>query len=463
MLRLGPTVDRYPLIRAVVAAAAADGGHCLVLVPGVAEAVLLGRRLRGDGLPVATMAGEDGVAGAGQWARARAGAVVVGARAAAWAPVAKLTRVLVLDEHDEAYQEESSPTWHARDVVAERARRAGVPCLLVSPTPSLEALAWGDLVTDTRAREHRAWPRVEVIDQRDLDPTLGPLFSPALVRLVRDPGRVLCILNRTGRARLLACGSCAALARCETCEAAVALERRAGEGEREGATEVFACGRCGTERPVVCSACGGAKFKQLRLGVSRAREELEALAGEPVGEVTAAGADGSVPGARILIGTEALLYRAPHADAVAFLDFDQHLLALRYRAGEQALALLARASRVVRAPRVGRGQLLVQTRTPEHPAILAAQRGDPGLVVEAELPLRNALGLPPARPMAVVSGASADAFMENFEVTDGVDVQGPVDGSWRIRGTDHPTLCDALAVTPRPSGRLRIEVDPLDT
>ncbi|MEZ5178874.1 MAG: hypothetical protein R2746_11525 [Acidimicrobiales bacterium] len=100
---------------------------------------------------------------------------------------------------------------------------------------------------------------------------------------------------------------------------------------------------------MVCLACGGTRFKALRLGVSRARGELSALAGEAVVEVTASTApdDPAVSGARLLIGTEALLHRVAQADAVAFLDFDQELLAPLYRAGEQALALLARAARVV--------------------------------------------------------------------------------------------------------------------
>ncbi|MCB1040379.1 MAG: hypothetical protein KDA94_12765, partial [Acidimicrobiales bacterium] len=94
-----------------------------------------------------------------------------------------------LDEHDEAYQQEQSPTWHARDVAAERARRAGAPCTLVSPCPTLEALAWGELVVDDRGRERAAWSRVEVVDQRELDPSLGPLFSPRLVDLLRSDQR----------------------------------------------------------------------------------------------------------------------------------------------------------------------------------------------------------------------------------------------------------------------------------
>ncbi|HEX2578551.1 MAG TPA: hypothetical protein VHK88_19565, partial [Aquihabitans sp.] len=490
VLRLGPGADRYPVVLAAVRApTAVPGGHALVLCPSVAEARTLGGRLRRDGVRVAVVTGE-GVAGAGEWARARAGAVVVGARSAAWAPVAPLGRVVVLDEHDEAYQEESSPTWHARDVVAERARRAGAPCLLVSPVPSLEALGWGRLLTDGRGAERAAWPRVEVVDQRDLDPALGPLFSPALVALVRGPGRVLCVLNRTGRARLLACTACTTLARCAVCDAAVGLAagpatEATGEGDGGGAdqsgepappgtgrggdtdagdaVEHLACGRCGATRPVVCLSCGGTRFKNLRLGVSRAREELEALAGEPVAELTAATPDGdaAVRDARIVIGTEAVLHRIGRADAVAFLDADQELLALRYRAAEQAIALLARAARVVRRGADGHGRIVVQTRTPDHPVLVAARLADPGRLVDAELPMRRALGLPPAVAMAIVSGQAAPAFVEALGRPEGVAVQGPVDGAWRVRAPDHRVLCDALAAVDRPPGRLRIEVDPL--
>ena len=142
--------------------------------------------------------------------------------------------------------------------------------MLVSPCPSLEALAWGELVEPGRGAERGSWPRIEVVDQRELDPSLGPLFSPRLVDLVRGEGRVLCVLNRTGRARLLACAACRTIARCEVCEAAVGVD----DPTDEGAAATFSCGRCGATRPQVCLACGGTRFKNLRLGVSRAREEL---------------------------------------------------------------------------------------------------------------------------------------------------------------------------------------------
>lgn len=469
VLRLGPGADRYPL---VLAAASPEhlgpGQQLLVLCPSVAEARTLGERLRRDHVRTAIIAADGpGAAATGEWISASFGTsrVVVGARAAAWAPVHALGRVVVLDEHDEVYQQEQAPTWHARGVVIERARRAGVPCLLVSPCPSLEALGWGELMTDDRTAERAAWPRVDVIDQRELDPALGPLFSPRLVDLLRSDRSVVCILNRIGRARLLACTACSTLARCGVCDAAV-HQVDAADG-RDG----LACGRCGTERPMVCLECGGHRFKNLRLGVSRAREELEALAGRPVAELTASTPDDDLDSrtAPVVVGTEAALHRIRWADAVAFLDFDQELLALRYRAAEEAMALLVRAGRLVQrtAARRGaegadrRGLVLVQTRTPEHPVLVAAHLADPGRLVTSELPMRHALGLPPATAMAAVSGAAAAEFMGAFGEPDGIRVQGPLDDAWRIIAPDHRQLSDALLAVPRPPGRLRIAVDPL--
>jgi primosomal protein N' (replication factor Y) len=479
VLRLAPGADRYPLVRAAGRDAGRTGGQALVLCPSVAEAQVLGRRLRRDGVTTAIVATDaPGSAATGEWTAAASGTahVVVGARAAAWAPAPALTRVIVLDEHDEVYQQEQAPTWHARDVAAERARRADVPCLLVSPCPTLEALAWGELIVEDRSSERAAWPRVDVIDQRELDPALGPLFSPRLVELLRSDRTVVCVLNRTGRARLLACTACSTLARCAVCDAAVHQTEGAvgadGAGGADG-VDGFACGRCGTARPMVCLHCGGHRFKNLRLGVSRAREELEALAGSPVAEITGSTPDGdpSVAAARIVVGTEAALHRVPHAEAVAFLDFDQELLSLRYRAAEEAMGLLVRAGRLVQraAARRGadapiadrRGLVLVQTRTPEHPVLVAAHLADPGRLVTSELPLRRALGLPPTTAMAAVSGAAAPEFMGALGDPPGIRVQGPLDDSWRVIAADHDQLSAALRAVPRPAGRLRIAVDPL--
>jgi primosomal protein N' (replication factor Y) (superfamily II helicase) len=429
VVRLPPAVDLAGLVLAVVAAR----GPALVLAPSVAGAAHVGLRLRRAGLAVA-VAPRD-------WARAMAGgSTVVGARAAAWAPLPGAGAVVVLDEHDEGYAEERAPTWNARDVAVERARRSGIPWLLTSPSPSLEALALAPARAPSRSHEREGWPVLDVVDRRRDDPRTG-LYSEALVALLRSGRRVVCVLNRKGRARLLACAACGELARCEVCDAAVE-QGAEGDGLR--------CRRCGTTRPVLCAACGSSRLKLLRVGVSRVREELAALVGEEV-------ADHEAPTTRVVVGTEAVLHRVESADAVAFLDVDQELLAPRYRAAEQAMALLVRAARLV-GGRAGGGRLLAQTRVPRHEVLDAVLHADPSRLAQAEDARRRALRLPPHAAIALVSGQAAPALVGQLR---GVEAMGPTDGRWLVRAPDHATLCDALAAVPRPPGRLRVEVDPL--
>lgn len=437
VLRLPPDSE----VASTVAALVAYLGPLLILVPEQGAAIRLGAALSRVGEQVAVMP-ED-------WPAARAGnCTVVGTRSAAWAPCEPLCGVLVLDEHDESYAQTQTPTWHAREVAGERARRAGVPCVMTSPTPSLEALAGSVLVSPGRATERGGWPVLEVIDQRVEDPLRSGLVSEPLVELLRAGGQSLCVLNRKGRARLLACSGCQEVARCERCDAAVTQDGADG----------LSCPRCGTRRPVVCAVCGRTRLRNLRRGVSRVREDLELLLGESVGEVTAGAGDASE---RVVIGTEAVLHGKVRSNLVAFLDFDQELLAPRYRAGEEALVLLARAGRAVGGRRRGAGRVVVQTSVPQHPVLAAAALGDPERFAEAEAQRRAELGWPPASAMAVISGEASEAFMDSFGSPLGVDLLGPLEQRWLLRAESHEVLCDALAATPRPRGRLRIEVDPL--
>src|SRR5262249_34968906 len=103
--------------------------------------------------------------------------VIEGRRSTVWAPAAGVETIVVGDEHDEALQEERAPTWHARDVAIERARRAGIPCVLLSPCPSLEAPVVADRVIEpSRADERAGWPILEIVDRRRDDPRSG-LYS----------------------------------------------------------------------------------------------------------------------------------------------------------------------------------------------------------------------------------------------------------------------------------------------
>ena len=440
VLRLPPSADLVPVVQA-----AASLGDPLILCASHAQADRVSGRLRRAGVPTARHPDD--------WAEAAAGgSAVVGTRAAAWAPVPELAAVVVFDEHDEVHQEERSPTWHVRDVALERARRAGVPCVLVSPMPTLEAMAGAELLTLGRAEERHGWPKVVVVDRRDEDTGRNALFSPPLAEIVRSGARVVCVLNQKGRAALLACASCGDITRCARCGAAV---HRPGDDE-------LVCRRCHETRPVVCAGCGGTNLKTVRMGVSRVRDDLEALAGEPVVEITADTPDAAIETGRLAVGTEAVLHRVPSADVVAFLDLDQELFAPRYRAAEEALGLLVRAARLV-GDRAGRGRLLLQTRAPDHEVIRAALEGDPSLVADAERRRREEFGFPPFAALAEIGDQAGAAFVEALRAVaaTGVEIRGPVDGSWQVRAPDHRTLCDALAAVERPPGRLRLSVDPL--
>ncbi|MEY2418544.1 MAG: hypothetical protein QOG90_1224 [Actinomycetota bacterium] len=412
VLRLAPAIDPWPYV------VEAAQGPTLLLVPSLARVERWQRRLRDAGMTN----------------------VVVGARAGAWAACPALASVVVVDAHDDVYVEERAPTWNAWVVAAERARRAGAPCLLITPTPTPEHLAWGDLVETDRATERRGWARLEVVDRRGDDPRTG-LWSTRVVDVVRGSGRVLCILNRTGRARLLRCGTCGTVATCERCASAV----------HQNADSELVCDRCGMVRPTVCAACGAAKLKALRIGTARAADELTALVGEPVGEVTGASED--VPDTRVLIGTEALLHRVGRADTVVFVDLDAELSAPHFRANEAALALLARASRIVRG-RLEDGRVVVQTRQPDHPVL----KLEPHRVVEEDDVLRRALDLPPYVALARLSGDDAAADAERLRGRLGLVVLGPDDaGAYLVRAGDDDTLCDAL----RDVHDARVAVDPV--
>ena len=422
-----------------VALAACRRGDALILTADTSRARHLAVALRRAGVSVALAPDE--------WAAAAGGATVVGTRSAAWMPMPDLAAVVVIDEHDERFKEERTPAWHAREVALERARRAVVPAVMTSAVPSLEALRAGPLLRRDRSIERDDWPIVDVLDRRNEDPTKSGPFAADLRRHIDGDRRVVCVLNRTGRARLLACAACGELVRSDD----------GGQIMRLVDDELVSAD--GSERrPVICTVCGSTALKTLRMGVERAREELEAFLGEPVDEITAASEQR--PQRRVAIGTEAVLHRVDRADVVVFLDFDQELLAVRQRAAEQAMAMISQAARLVGGRGSG-GRVVVQTRQPEHEVILAAGRGDPALVAVAERDRRRPLRLPPYGAQVSISGEGAAALIDSFGTVDGVQVRGPLDGRWLLRAESHNPILDRLAEIERPAARVRIDVDPL--
>jgi primosomal protein N' (replication factor Y) len=426
--------------------AAARVGPTLVVCASVDSANLLAHRLRRTGVSVALLPEE--------WALARGGVdVVIGSRSAAFAPCPGLKVAVVLDEHEESLQEERAPTWHARDVLAERCRRAEAPLLLVSPCPSVVGLAGRTLVAPSPEREKAAWPHVEVVDQSELEPWKRSMLSSELIAYLRHTDiRVACVLNTKGQARLLACRTCNALTRCEVCQGAMVEE----------VTGRLDCGACGATRPRICGSCGSSVLSRIRPGVARLRDELEAAAQRDVLAVVAGkDKDESLDDTKadVFIGTEAVLHRVRRIDVVAFLDFDSELLAPRYRASEQAFSLVARAARLVGARDRG-GRIILQTSMPDHEVVRAAVAGDPSIVSIAEISRRQMLGLPPASAIAIIEGDGADEFVRELAKYAGVTTSAHRD-KWMVRAADHDILTQACVKTVRPANsKIRIEVDP---
>lgn len=435
-LRVTPADDLV-----MVVAEAAERGPLLVVHPAVATVHCIAASLRGRGWTVAVLPEE--------WASAAAGVdVVIGGRAAAWGPAPGVTGFLVLDEHDESLQEERTPTWNARDVMIERARRSGQPCVLVSPCPTVTALAWSGRrwMRPRLVDEREGWPTVEIVDRTDEEPWRRSLLGSSVLAAVRDHGkRVVCVHNAPGRARLLACRSCRSLLVCERCSAAV----------RQRDDSTLYCERCALARPPVCQHCGSSALANVRPGISRLREELEAAANRPVVAITGQSIE-ELPDVDVFVGTEAVLHRVREADVVAFVDIDAELLAPRYRCAEQAFALLVRAARIL-GPRSRGGRLIVQTHLPDHEVLLAARHTDPGRLARVEAARRRNLGLPPFAALAVVSGPGATDLVAATGLTSAV-----AGDSILVRADDWMTLGTALARAPRTKGqRVRIDVDPI--
>jgi primosomal protein N' (replication factor Y) len=444
VVRWPPLLDR----RQLVAGMCASEGSTIVCVADAGRARTLAAFLGRSHAHVALIHSTQTAAMRTEaWKRAAAGdCVVVGGRIAALAPVPDLQAAVVVDDADEALQEERAPTWHARDVLRERAVRAGASFTVCSPAPTVETVfAAGDAVeVPPPDVERGGWPRVQVVDRREEPPGAGLLSEALADALHHTAGPAVCVLNRRGRFRLLVCTSCRELLRWDAT----------------------------AERPAVCPECGAAQLRVLRAGVRRVRDELTALMpGKRVVDVDAATTE--VPDADIVIGTEAALHRTEirrrRPALVAYLDLDQELLAPRYRATSQAHWLVTRGAQLLASRPRAETLLLLQTRVPDHAVVQAIARAEPQRILEVEADSRRTLGYPPFGALAELSGDDAPltAAIDTLRALDvqsaGVQVFGPDDHRALVTAPTWDALADALARSlpaGRAVGRVRAAVDP---
>ncbi len=444
IIQLAPAFDIWQVIEEALAFKS-----LLILVPSPSAAEQIANRLKSQGLPVALMPE--------QWAMARSGnCIVVGTRAAALAPISKPEIVITLDEQDEAYWSLSSPTYNACEIAQKRAQQMKVPCLLTSATPSLRALNSLPHFQLSRDEQFKGWPRLQIVDCLDPERQREGLLTEPLLRELRHKDRkIICVLNRTGRIRLLACRKCEQLLICKRC----------GSALHQNQPDLLECLRCQMSRKSLCRYCGHERFKNLRMGVSKLRENLQALIREPVEEITAQSKSqfqkSKTKMTRVAVGTTAVLYSGLTADVIAFLDFDQELLAPNFRAYEKSLELLARAGTML-----GRRQknqcILVQTRIPDHIVIQSAASANPQLLSKEDARQRKELGFPPFMAVAEIGRTGAKEYIENLhKLNSSLEIQGPVDGRWLVKAHTVGELSSILGKVERPAGKdIRIAVNP---
>jgi primosomal protein N' (replication factor Y) len=408
----------------VIAAAIADGGQALVLVPEIALTPQLLERFRrrftaGVAVLHSALTGTDR---RDAWRAAHSGhaRIVIGTRSAVFSSLPKLSLIVVDEEHDASYKQHEGFRYSARDLAVRRAQRAQVPVVLGSATPSLETLEnvtagrYSKLVLPQRPGAARA-PRMSLVDMRKHASDQG-LSQPAMQAIAHHlgaGGQVIVFLNRRGYAPSLFCTACGWAAPCARCDARMTLHRRAGE---------LRCHHCGAHGPVplICGECG-----QPLLPVGQGTERVEDLLvrlfpDAPLARLdrdtaTARGAMESVlervhsGEARILVGTQMLTkgHHFPEVSLVVILDADQGLFASDYRATERLAQTITQvAGRAGRAARAG--EVLIQTAFPEHPLLTRLiTEGYEGFAVSA-LEERREAEWPPFSRLAMLRGEARD-------------------------------------------------------
>jgi primosomal protein N' (replication factor Y) (superfamily II helicase) len=360
--------------------------------------------------------------------------VVVGARSAVFAPVPRLGLIVLDEEHEASFKQDSAPRYHARDVALERARSEGVPLVLGSATPSLES--WHraqegvyQMLDMPRRVLDRPLPDVRTIDLRnefERGPGASALSRPlrlAMQEALADGGQVILLLNRRGYSTHLQCPACGEVVRCPHCDIALTHHWQ---------REVALCHYCDYEiaAPHVCPHCSSPGIRYRGLGTQKLEAEVRARFADVPSlrmdtdtmqargsheRALAAFRKGEV---RILLGTQMIAKGLdfPDVTLVGVVNADTALHLPDFRAAERTFQLLVQvAGRTGRGPRGGR--VLVQTFSPDHPAIQAAVRHDYSSFAERELPLRRLLGYPPFADMIrlVIRGTSERLTLEFAE------------------------------------------------
>jgi primosomal protein N' (replication factor Y) len=393
------------------------GRGAILMVPEISLVPALARAVRarfGDRLAI-LHSGLSKAERHQEWERIRSGQaqVVLGPRSAIFAPVVDLAFVVVDEEQDSSYKQESSPRYNGRDIALVRARSHGAAALLVSATPSLETRLntergrFGILALTERVGQGQL-PEGVLVDLKLEGKSRKPgevVFSERLleeIELTLTAGlQVILLRNRRGYAPVLLCRACGFDHECEDCGLPRTLHRRPSR---------LLCHYCGSTLPVPtsCAKCSEAALEPVGTGTERVEEMFRELFPGIAVDVLDRDAVQRLGSTRtildrfgrgetqVLVGTQ-MVSKGHHFPQVALtgvLHADSYLSFPDFRAVERTYALLIQL-----AGRAGRGEVpgkvVIQTFHPEHYAIQAALRHDDHAFAEQEMRFRRVFHYPP--------------------------------------------------------------------
>ena len=364
-----------------------------------------------------------------QWHRIRKGEarVVVGTRSAIFAPVENLGLIVVDEEHDSSYKQESMPRYHARDTAVMRAKLAGATIVLGSATPSLESWHNARLGKYAQIEMHervmqRPLPLVELVDMRREFQETGQehLFSRALIdqtQATLERGeQAIILLNRRGYSFVVMCRACGEKLQCENCSISLTYHKPVSPGsEIAPIGQRLECHYCGYKRtvPQRCPSCDSEHLYFLGAGSQQGEERLqEIFPGARIGRMDRDTVRGRNDMERLLmrlhsgeinllVGTQMIAkgHDIHGVTLVGVVGADFALSLPDFRAAERVFQLLTQVS-----GRAGRGELpgtvLVQTYHPDHYAIQCAAKHDFHAFVEREMKYRKWMHYPPYAALA---------------------------------------------------------------
>jgi primosomal protein N' (replication factor Y) len=405
-----------------------QGKQAIVLVPEISLTPQTIRRFRGRCGDVAVLHSHLGNAERGShWRRVASGhvSVVVGARSAIFAPAKNLGLIVIDEEHETTFKQETTPRYHARDTAVMRARLANIPIVLGSATPSLES--WHNaqrgqytlLSLPSRVLE-RPLPNVVLIDLRHQPPgrtyrhALSVELERAMKDALREGGQVMLLLNRRGFSTHVHCPACGYVATCRFCDLALTHHKE---------TDVLLCHYCGYEQSPgqKCPRCAQDQIRYQGMGTEKLHAEIESKFPHQVvrrmdsdsmrkpgshRQVLTAFREGLI---HILLGTQMIAKGLdfPNVTLVGVVNADVGLHIPDFRSAERTFQLLSQvAGRTGRGPRGG--QVLVQTFNPEQPCIALATAHDYVRFATEELAHRREHNYPPYHRLARLIVRSRD-------------------------------------------------------